>query len=67
VLRGLAPSDSENTEALADSIETQFQPVNDPSSPVDTEVVNQEKHACKYAPASEPILTSLLELQEDIK
>jgi hypothetical protein len=30
---GLALSDSEEAEALADSVEAQFQPVNDPSDP----------------------------------
>ena len=36
---GLAFSDSEKAEALADSLEAQFQPVNDPSIPAVIEVV----------------------------
>jgi len=30
---GIVPSDSKKAEALADSLETQFQPVTDPSVP----------------------------------
>jgi hypothetical protein len=37
---GLALSDSEKFEALADSLEAQFQPVNDPSVPAVIKVVN---------------------------
>jgi hypothetical protein len=40
VLGGLALSDSEKAEALADSLEAQFQPVNDPSDPAVIEMVN---------------------------
>jgi hypothetical protein len=38
---GLALSDSEKAEALADSLEVQFQPVNDLSVPAVIEVVNE--------------------------
>jgi hypothetical protein len=38
---GLALSDSEKAEALADSSETQFQPVDDPSDPAVTGIVNE--------------------------
>jgi hypothetical protein len=38
---GLALSDSENAEALADNLGTQFQPVTDPSLPAVIEVVNE--------------------------
>ena len=37
---GIALSDSEKAEALADSLETQFQPVTDPSDPTVTKMVN---------------------------
>jgi hypothetical protein len=37
---GLALSDSERAEALADSLEAQFQPVDDPSDPAFTESVD---------------------------
>jgi hypothetical protein len=50
---GLALSDSEKAEALADIIEAQFQPVNDPSEPA-VEMVNEAMRAYEYAPASEP-------------
>jgi hypothetical protein len=39
---GIALSDSEKAEALADSLETQFQPVADPSVPAVIEMVNTE-------------------------
>jgi hypothetical protein len=38
-------SDSEKAEALADSLEAQFQPVNDPSVPAVIEVVNEAMRA----------------------
>jgi hypothetical protein len=59
---GLALSDSEKAEALADSLEAPFQPVNDPSPPAVIEVVNEAMRAYEYAPASEPKLTSPLEV-----
>jgi hypothetical protein len=49
---GLALSESEKAEALADSLETQFQPVNDPSDLAVIEVVNEAMWAYEYAPAS---------------
>jgi hypothetical protein len=51
---GLALSDSEEEEALADSLEAQFQPVNDPSDPAVIEMANKAMHAYECAPASEP-------------
>jgi hypothetical protein len=39
---GLALSDSERAEALADSLKAQFQPVDDPSDPAFTESVDVE-------------------------
>ena len=38
---GIALSDSENAETLAESLEAQFQPVNDPSGAAVIEVVNE--------------------------
>jgi hypothetical protein len=38
---GLALSECEKAEALADSLETQFQPVNNPSVPAVTEDFNE--------------------------
>jgi hypothetical protein len=52
VTGGLALSYSE--EALADSFEAQFQPMNDPSDPAVTEIVDEVIRAFEYAPASEP-------------
>ena len=37
---GIALSDSEKAEALADNLETQFQPATDPSAPEDIEMVD---------------------------
>jgi hypothetical protein len=48
----LTLSDSKKAEALADSLEAQFQPVSDPSSPAVIEVVNEAMRAYEYAPAS---------------
>jgi hypothetical protein len=47
---GLALSDSEKAEALADSLEAQFQPVNDPSEPAAIETFNEVMRAYEYAP-----------------
>jgi hypothetical protein len=43
--RGLALSDSEKAKAIADSLEAQFQPVNDLSVPAVIEVVNEAMRA----------------------
>jgi hypothetical protein len=42
---GVALSESEKAEALADSLEAQFQPVDDPSDPEFTELVDVEMRA----------------------
>ena len=42
---GFALSDSEKAEALADSLEAQFQPVNDPSDPAVIEIVDEALQA----------------------
>jgi hypothetical protein len=55
---GLALSDSEIAEVLAESVEAQFQPVTDPSFSAVIEVVNEAMRAHSFAPASEPTLTN---------
>jgi hypothetical protein len=65
--RGLALSDSERAEALADSLEAQFQPVDDPPDPAFTEMVDVAMRAYEYAPASEPTLTTPTEILKAIK
>jgi hypothetical protein len=67
VPEGLALSDSEKAEALAGSLEAQFQPVNDPSVPAVIEMVNKAMRPYEYAPASEPKLTSPSEVQQAIR
>jgi hypothetical protein len=64
---GLAVSDSEKAEALADSLETQFQPVDDTSDPAFTERVDVEMRAYEYAPSSEPTFTTPSEVIKAIK
>ena len=53
-----ALSDSEKAEALADSLEAKFQPVNDPSDPAVIEMVDEALQAYYFAPAREPKLTN---------
>jgi hypothetical protein len=64
---GLALSDSEKAEALTDSLEAQFQLVNDPSDPAVIEMVNKAMRAYEYVPASEPKLTRPSEFQQAIR
>jgi hypothetical protein len=64
---GLALSDSGRAEALDDSLDAQFQPVNNPSSPAVNEVVNEAMLTYEYAPASEQKLTNPSEVLEAIK
>jgi hypothetical protein len=64
---GIALSDSEKAEALADNLETQFQPVTDPSVPAVIETVNVGLRFYFTAPASEPKLTNPEEVQEAIR
>jgi hypothetical protein len=47
---GLALSDSENAEALADSLEAQFQPMDDPPDPAFTEMVDVAMRATSLRP-----------------
>ena len=51
---GIALSDSEKAEALADSLEDQFQLLNKPSLPAVIEVADEVMRAYLFAPASEP-------------
>ena len=55
---GLALSDSEKAEALADSLETQFQPVTVLSVPAVIETVDVAMESYLQTPASEPNLTN---------
>jgi hypothetical protein len=61
--RGHPFLDSEKAEALADSLEALFQPVNDPSEPAVIEVINEVLRAYSSAPASEDKLTNPTEVQ----
>jgi hypothetical protein len=64
---GIALSDSEKAEALADSLEALFQPVADPSDPAVIETVDVAFRAYSYEPASEPMLTDPAEVQHAIR
>jgi hypothetical protein len=64
---GLALSDSEKAEALADSLEAQFQPVADPSEPAVIEKVDVALRAYSYETANEPMLTDPAEVQDAIR
>jgi hypothetical protein len=64
---GIALSDSEKAEGLADNMETQFQPVTDPSVPAVIEMVDVALRSCYLTPASERKLTTLEEVQEAIR
>jgi hypothetical protein len=66
-LGGTALSDPDKAEALADSLEPQFQPVNDPPDPAVIQKVAEALQAYSYAPASEPKLTKLMEVQDAIR
>jgi hypothetical protein len=64
---GLALSDSEKAEALADSLEAQCQPVNHPSVPAVIEMINKAMRACSFAPANEPKISNSTEVQDAIR
>jgi len=51
---GRTSCQTEMAKALTDSLEAQFQPVNDPSEPAVIEMVNEAMCAYECAPASEP-------------
>ena len=63
---GIALSDSEKAEALADSLEAQFQPVTDPSDPAVIEEVDVPFRAYSYENASKAMLTKSAEVQDAI-
>jgi hypothetical protein len=64
---GTALSDSEKAEALADILETQFQPVTDPLAPAVIEMVDVVLRSYFMSPASEPKKTNPDEVQEVIR
>jgi hypothetical protein len=64
---GIAVSDSEKAEALADTLETQFQPVADPSVLAVIETADVALKSYFQAPASEPKLTNPDEVHEAIR
>jgi hypothetical protein len=64
---GTALSDSEKADALADSLEAQFQPVADPSDPAVIETIDVALRAYFYEAASEPMLTDPAEVQDAIR
>ena len=53
---GIALSDSEKAEVLADNLHTQLQPVTDPSVPAVLEMVDVTLRSYFLSPASEPRL-----------
>jgi len=55
---GIALSDSEKAEALADNLEDQFKPVTDPSVPAFIETFDVALGSYFLSPASEPQLTT---------
>jgi len=63
---GLALSDSEKAEALADSLEAQFQPVTVPSVPAVIETVDVSLESYLQTPVSEPKFTNPDEVREGI-
>jgi len=64
---GIALSDSEKAEALADNLKAQFQPVIDPSNPAVIDMVDVGLRYNFMAPANEPRLTNPEEVQEAIR
>jgi hypothetical protein len=64
---GIALLDSEKAEALTDNLETQFQPVTDPSVPAVIEMVDVALRSYFLTPASEPKLTTPDEVREAIR
>ena len=64
---GIALSDSEKAEALADSLENQFQPMTDPSVSAVIMMVDVELGSYFMAPVREPKLTNPEEVQEAVR
>jgi hypothetical protein len=67
VTPGTALSDTDKADALADSLETQFQPVTDLSAPALIEMVDVVLRSYFMSPASEPKLTNPDEVQDVIR
>jgi len=65
--REIALSDSEKVEALAEYLETQFQPFTDPSVQAVIEMVDVGLRSYFMEPASKPMLTNSEEVQEAIR
>jgi hypothetical protein len=65
--RGESLSQTEKAEALADSLETQFQPVTDPSVPAVIEMVDVALRSYFTTPSSEPKLANPEEVQDAIR
>ena len=63
----IALSDSEKAEALADSLEAQFQPLNDPSELAVIEMVDVTFREYAFAPACEPKSTNPTDIQDAIR
>jgi hypothetical protein len=63
----IAVSDSEKAEALADILETQFEPVADTSVPAVIEIIDVALRSYFQTPASEPKLTKPDEVHEAIR
>jgi hypothetical protein len=64
---GIAVSDFEKAETLADNLETRFQPVTNPSVPAVIEMVDVALKSYFLSPASEPQLTTPDKVQEAIR
>jgi len=64
---GIALSDSEKAEALAESLKTQFQPVTDPSVPAVIEMVDVVLSSYFLTPAGEPKLNNPDDVHEAIR
>jgi hypothetical protein len=67
VLGGLVLSDSQKAEALADSLEAEFQSVEDPSDPSVIEMVSEALGAYECALASEPTSTRPTKIVQALK
>jgi hypothetical protein len=63
----IALSDSEKAEAFADNLESQFQPVTDPSVPAVIETVNVGLRSYIRVPDSEPKLTNPEVVQDAVR
>jgi hypothetical protein len=60
-------SDYEKAEAVADSLEAPFQPLDYPSDPAFTKMVDEAMRAYECAPASEPTLTTPSEVLQAVR